>query len=130
MPSSARVVTVAVAPEAQQKIDAFHADVVHEVADAVGRHAVVVVGMAQNPHVRRARRLLADASIAFEYLEYGSYLSAWQKRLAIKLWSGWPTFPQVFVHGVLIGGADLTHAAIDDGSLKKRLERGRSGDAS
>ena len=44
-----------------------------------------------------------------------------KKRLAIKLWSGWPTFPQVFVRGVLIGGNDETRRAIADGSLKARL---------
>ncbi|MFT5930783.1 MAG: monothiol glutaredoxin, partial [Oceanospirillaceae bacterium] len=25
--------------------------------------------------------------------------------LAIKMWSGWPTYPQVFVNGTLVGGA-------------------------
>ena len=40
---------------------------------------------------------------------------------AIKLWSGWPTFPQVFVDGTLIGGEDLTKAALADGSLKSSV---------
>ena len=101
----------------------FHADVVREVVDAVKRHDVVVVGMAQNPHVKNVRKALDDANIAYEYLEYGSYLSQWKRRLAIKLWSGWPTFPQVFVKGVLLGGEDLLKAALADGSLKKRLEK-------
>ena len=93
----------------------------HEVTAAVGKHAVVVVGMAHNPHVRKVRNLLREADVAFEYLEYGSYVGGWKKRLAIKLWSGWPTFPQVFVRGVLVGGEDLTRAALADGSLKKML---------
>jgi glutaredoxin-related protein len=100
---------------------AFHADVVREVEATVERDAVVVVGMAQNPHVKNVRKALDDAKIAFTYLEYGSYLSEWKKRLAIKLWSGWSTFPQVFVKGVLLGGEDLTKAAIADGSLAARL---------
>ena len=99
---------------------AFHADVLAEVRSAVERDPVVVVGMAQNPHVKNVRKALTDAKIAFTYLEYGSYFSEWKKRLAIKLWSGWPTFPQVFVQGTLIGGEDLTKAAIADGSLAKR----------
>ncbi len=65
--------------------------------------------------------MLNEAKIAFTYIEYGSYFSEWRKRLAIKLWSGWPTFPQVFVRGELIGGKDLTKAAIADGSLARRL---------
>lgn len=99
----------------------FHSDVVAQVRDAVARDAVVVVGMAQNPHVRNVRAALREANVEFTYLEYGSYFSEWKKRLAIKMWSGWPTFPQVFVRGVLVGGEDFVKAAIADGSLAKRL---------
>jgi len=101
---------------------AFGREVLEEVQRAVERDPLVVVGMAQNPFVRRARRALGDAGLPFTYLEYGSYLSSWRKRLAIKMWSGWPTFPQVFVNGVLIGGFDDTVKAIADGSLKQRLD--------
>lgn len=104
------------------KVSAYHRDVVDEVATAVERDAVVVVGMAQNPFVRKARRALDDAGVAYTYLEYGSYLSVWKPRLAIKMWSGWPTFPQVFVRGALIGGHDELHQALSDGTLKARLE--------
>src|SRR5258706_553076 len=83
-----------------------------EVDDAVRGNSVVVVGMAQNPHVRAVRKALDEAGIAYTYLEYGSYFSEWKKRLAIKMWSGWPTFPQVYVKGTLLGGEDLTCAAI------------------
>lgn len=106
-----------ISPAATAKMEAFHSDVVRHVQATVAAHPIVVVGMAQNPHVRDVRRALGEAGIAFEYLEYGSYLSKWKERLAIKLWSGWPTFPQVFVNGELIGGADLTKAAIADGTL-------------
>jgi glutaredoxin-related protein len=112
-------------PSALGKLEAFHPDVVREVSEAVARHDVVVVGMAQNPFVKKVRAALSEASIPFTYLEYGSYLSQWQRRLAIKLWSGWPTFPQVFVKGQLIGGEELTKAAIADGSLRKALSNGQ-----
>ena len=101
---------------------AFGREVLEEVQRAVERDPLVVVGMAQNPFVRRARRALEEAGLSFTYLEYGSYLGAWRKRLAIKMWSGFPTFPQVFVKGVLIGGFDDTVKALADGSLKRRLD--------
>ena len=107
-----------ISPAAAAKLQRFHADVVAEVAAAVASHPVVVVGMAQNPHVKSARTALTNAGVEFQYLEYGSYFSDWRRRLAIKQWSGWPTFPQVFVRGVLIGGADLTKAALADGTLQ------------
>jgi monothiol glutaredoxin len=121
MPSRPRLDERFIAPAALSEMQAFHADVVGEVQGAIARDAVVVVGMAQNPHVKNVRRALAAAHVEFKYLEYGSYLSKWRLRLAIKLWSGWPTFPQVFVRGVLIGGEDRTTAALADGSLKASL---------
>jgi len=111
-----------VLPEAQRKMSGFHAGAVAEVSSAVESNPVVVVGMAHNPHVRNVRKALTQAGVAFEYREYGSYFSQWKERLAIKMWSGWPTFPQVFVKGALIGGEDLTKAALADGSLRARLD--------
>jgi glutaredoxin-related protein len=109
------------APTVAQVTSNFHRDIVDQVRAAVERDPVVVVGMAQNPFVRRVRKALTEAGIQFTYLEYGSYFSKWKERLAIKMWSGWPTFPQVFVRGVLIGGFDDTTKALADGSLKKQL---------
>jgi monothiol glutaredoxin len=36
--------------------------------------------------------------------------------------SGWPTIPQVFVKGELVGGADLTQELAETGELKRVLE--------
>jgi monothiol glutaredoxin len=109
------------APAVAEAISNFHRDVVDQVRAAVEGDPVVVVGMAQNPFVKRARQALTEAGIQFTYLEYGSYFGMWKQRLAIKLWSGWPTFPQVFVRGVLVGGFVDTRKALADGSLKKLL---------
>ncbi len=121
MPSRPRLDDRSLAPGALAVMEGFHADVVRQVQDALASDRVVVVGMAQNPFVRKVRKALDQAGVAYKYLEYGSYLSQWKQRLAIKLWSGFPTFPQVFVDGTLIGGEDLTKAAIADGSLKSQL---------
>lgn len=93
------------APEVHEIVSRFHRDVVDEVAAAIAKDHIVVVGMAQNPFVKKARKMLDDAGVRYTYLEYGSYLSKWKERLAIKLWAGFPTFPMVFVDGVLQGGA-------------------------
>jgi monothiol glutaredoxin len=36
--------------------------------------------------------------------------------------SGWPTIPQVFVGGELIGGADITEELLESGELERKLE--------
>jgi monothiol glutaredoxin len=108
-------------PAAAEAMNGFHRDIVDQVRTTVEREPVVVVGMAQNPFVKKVRQALTQAGITFTYLEYGSYFAKWKERLAIKMWSGWPTFPQVYVRGVLIGGHDDTVKALQDGSLRERL---------
>ena len=36
--------------------------------------------------------------------------------------SGWPTIPQVFVKGELIGGADITEELLGSGELQRKLD--------
>ncbi|EGG19802.1 hypothetical protein DFA_06904 [Cavenderia fasciculata] len=96
----------------------YFPEVINEVEQNIKEHDVVVVGMAYNPFVKNIRKELTDAGVPFKYLEYGSYFSAWDKRLAIKMWSGYPTFPQVFKSGELLGGYDVASASIKDGSFK------------
>ena len=36
-------------------------------------------------------------------------------------YSQWPTFPQVFIDGKLVGGCDIVHELYDSGELQKLL---------
>jgi glutaredoxin-related protein len=82
---------------------------------------VVVVGMAQNPFPRRARRALDAAGVPYHDLSYGSYFGSWRRRNALKMWTGWPTFPMVFVRGQLIGGAEDLERLLASGEFKQLL---------
>ncbi len=108
-------------PTIREKITANHRDIVEEVEAAISAHPIVVVGMKQNPFPRKARKALRDAGLDFHYLEYGSYFNTWRRRTALKMWTGWPTFPMVFVKGVLVGGAEEIQHHITSGELAKRL---------
>jgi monothiol glutaredoxin len=103
------------------QVAALHRDVVDEVAAATAAHPVVVVGMAGNPFVKRARKALDAAGVAHHDRDYGSYFSQWRRRNALKMWTGWPTLPMVFVKGTLVGGADDLRRLIDSGELKRLL---------
>ena len=107
-----------VAPAAASTIGTFHRAFVDEVIAAGASERVVVVGMAQNPFVRRAHRALKKNAIAFKAIDHGSYLGGYRQRLAVKMWSGYPTFPQVFVNGTLIGGCTDLEALITAGGLR------------
>jgi len=107
-------------PAVRAKAAAHGADIVKEVQDAVAGNEIVVVGMKQNPFPKKARRLLDEAGLAYKYLEYGSYFSGYRRRLALKMWTGWPTLPMVFVKGVLIGGASDLEALLKSGELARK----------
>lgn len=108
-------------PDIRDKIAAWGVGIVREVQDVVASKAVVVVGMKMNPAPRKARRLLDAAGVPYTYLEYGSYLSGYRRRLPLKLWTGWQTFPMIFVKGVLIGGASDLRKLMQSGELARRL---------
>ena len=108
-------------PAIREKIASHQQAMVQEVQSAVTAHAVVVVGMGMNPFPRKARRALDAAGVPHQYLEYGSYFNTWRDRNALKMWTGWPTFPMVFVRGNLVGGASELDKLIASGELKTLL---------
>jgi monothiol glutaredoxin len=103
------------------KIAGWNHAIVDEVKAAVAANDVVVVGMRQNPFPAKARKALEAIGQRFKYLEYGSYFGMWRPRSALKMWTGWPTFPIVFVKGILVGGASELQALIDSGEMKAML---------
>jgi monothiol glutaredoxin len=107
-------------PAVREKIASYRSDMVKEVQAAVAANDIVVVGMRMNPFPRRARKVLDAAGLAYKYIEYGSYLSEYRRRLVLKMWTGWPTFPMVFVKGVLVGGADDVAKLIASGELGRK----------
>ena len=108
-------------PAIREKIASWRVEIVKEVQEVVAAKALVVVGMKMNPAPRKARKLLDAAGLEYTYLEYGSYLGGYRRRLPLKMWTGWPTFPMIFVKGVLIGGASDLEKLMASGKLKEML---------
>ena len=96
--------TSKIAPMVLEKMKADQSPVIDEVSSAIASNKVVVVGMKGNPHCSKAVKALQNADIIHCYLEYGSYFAEWRKRLSLKLWLGYKTFPMVFINGEFIGG--------------------------
>jgi glutaredoxin-related protein len=108
-------------PAIRETIATNRVDIVREVQAAIAANNVVVVGMKQNPAPKQARKLLDAAGIPYVYLGYGSYLSEWRRRSALKMWTGWQTFPMIFVRGTFIGGAADLAKLLENGELKRML---------
>lgn len=108
-------------PAIRSKVAGHQQAIVQEVMAAIRDNDVVVVGMGLNPFPKKACKALDMTNQSYKYLEYGNYFNTWRKRNSLKMWTGWPTFPMVFVRGMLIGGASELQALIDKGELKKLI---------
>ena len=62
--------------------------------------------------------MLSDAAVT-----YGSFdiLSDQDVRAGLKTFSNWPTYPQLYVNGELVGGLDIMKEMAEDGDLKEAL---------
>ena len=107
----------------RDKVSHNRREIVEKVITATQKNQVVVVGMKNNPHCKRVRNDLDHQAVHYTYLEYGGYLTQWRRRNALKMWAGWPTFPMVFIDGVLIGGATDLQQLIQQGELHPLLSR-------
>ena len=107
-------------PDVQSKLGADDG-IIAEVQAAVASNDVVVVGMKQNVFPKKAKAALTAKGVPFKYLEYGSYFGIGRRRLTLKMWTGWPTFPMIFVKGTFVGGATELGALIESGELDKML---------
>lgn len=105
-------------PAVRDRIAQNHRDIVEEVKAAIAEHKTVVVGMSVNPSCKKACRLLKEKGFEHRYLEYGGYTNNWRRRNALKMWTGWPTFPMVFHDGVLLGGYDDLKARVEAGDIQ------------
>ena len=56
-------------------------------------------------------------------VEYGSrnILEDPRVRMVLSQWSDWPTIPQLFVDGKLVGGCDIVTELYQDGELQQML---------
>ena len=62
--------------------------------------------------------MLKDDDVAFGHF---NILQDEEVRQGLKTYSDWPTFPQLYVKGTLIGGLDILKEMKEDGSLKEQL---------
>lgn len=68
---------------------------------------------------RQAVELLTNANIAFGTFDI---LSDEDVRQGLKKYSDWPTYPQLYVNGELVGGLDIMKEMAEDGDLAEQLD--------
>ena len=67
----------------------------------------------------RTVQALAATGVRFAYV---NVLEDPEIRQNLKLYSEWPTFPQLFISGELVGGCDITLELYENGELQKMVD--------
>ncbi|RYH12851.1 Grx4 family monothiol glutaredoxin [archaeon] len=75
-------------------------------------------GLAHNPVDAKATRPRQAANIAFASFDI---LTDEAVRQGLKEYGDWPTFPQLYVNGSLVGGLDIVKEMKEQGDLKQQL---------
>lgn len=68
---------------------------------------------------RKVVDILNEQQIKFDYFDI---LSDEEVRQGLKTYSNWPTYPQLYSKGALIGGIDIVKELLEEGSLMQELE--------
>ncbi len=66
----------------------------------------------------RAVQLLQACGVEFAYV---NVFEDPEIRENLKIFSQWPTFPQLFINGELVGGSDIIMELFEKGELQKML---------
>ncbi len=71
----------------------------------------------------RAVQILQQCGVPFAHL---NIFEDPELREELKVYSNWPTFPQLYVNGELVGGSDIMLDLFQQGELQKLLESATS----
>jgi monothiol glutaredoxin len=100
-------------------------DVLEKIKEQVENNPVVIYmkGTPQLPQCgfsARAAQAIQNCGIEFSYVNVLTNPDIFQN---LHRYANWPTFPQIYVGGELIGGCDITLELSQKGKLKPMLEQ-------
>ncbi|PWV60675.1 Grx4 family monothiol glutaredoxin [Plasticicumulans acidivorans] len=99
-------------------------DVLKRIDDQVKNNPVLIYmkGTPQAPQCgfsQRASQALAGTGVPFAYVNVLEDMDIFQN---LPRYADWPTFPQIYVDGELIGGCDITLELYQNGDLQKMVD--------
>ena len=100
-------------------------DVLERIDDAVKNNPVIIFmkGTPQMPQCgfsSRASQALMQCGEQFAYVNVLSDPEIFQN---LPRYADWPTFPQVYIDGELIGGCDITLEMLESGELQTAVKK-------
>jgi len=98
-------------------------DVIERIKDQLSSHAIVLYmkGTPDFPQCgfsSQVVQILKDCQVQFMYINIFEDLEV---REALKEYSNWPTYPQLYINQELVGGCDIVVDLYNKGELKNML---------
>jgi monothiol glutaredoxin len=78
-------------------------------------------GTPQQPQCGFSARTVQALMACGERFAYINILDHPEVRENLKVYSNWPTFPQLYISGELVGGCDIVTELYESGELKKMV---------
>ena len=106
-------------------------DVIEEIKTIIADNPVVLFmkGTPEFPQCGFSMRTAEALKACKAKFTYVDILAEPEVRANLPKVSNWPTFPQVFINGELVGGCDITLDLYQKGELQKMLDAATSGKA-
>lgn len=106
-------------------------DVLDRIKDQVEKHPVIIYmkgtpNMPQCGFSARAADALKQCGEEFAYVNVLMDPDIFQN---LPQFANWPTFPQIYIDGELVGGCDITLEMFESGELQKMVKAAASKDA-
>lgn len=100
-------------------------DVMNRIREQVENNPVLIYmkGTPQLPQCGFSSRACAALQQCGREFSYVNVLMDPEVRAHLPKFSDWPTFPQVFIRGKLVGGCDIVAELFESGELKRMVER-------
>ena len=99
-------------------------DVLEKIKEAVDTHPVVIFmkGTPEMPMCGFSSRAAQALQACGEEFAYVNVLSDPEVMEKLPQFANWPTFPQIYINGELIGGCDITLEMYQNGELEKMVK--------
>jgi len=100
-------------------------DVIERIKDQLASHAIVLYmkGSPDFPQCgfsAQTVQVIKECGVQFMYINIFEDLEV---REALKEYSNWPTYPQLYINGELVGGCDIIMDLYSKGELQGMLEK-------
>lgn len=104
-------------------------EILDQIKEQVENNPIILYmkGSPQFPMCGFSGRTVEALKQCGEEFAYVDVLSNPEIRANLPKFSDWPTFPQLFIKGELIGGCDITMELFESGELQKMIKQAYAG---